>query len=348
MIDGIGIKTYYFNKEDGYGNVALKFLEKFKYIEAKYPFGHKQKPINYSKIDTILFLGRPTFFDKIIGVKNILYTMFETDKIPDDWPNKINSTYDCVVVPSTEIVEVFRNCGVYVKIEVLPLFVEDCYKFFERPNRNTFTFLFIGRMNYFNRKGWYELFLAFTEEFSEENIRLIYKSPGFEGISGEMLQAMREDKRIHLISGVISNRDLYKLYKKADCFVLPSHGEGFGLPAVEAMATGLSVITTSWLGSSDYAKGKYCYPIKVNYVEEAFYDKFYGEVGNWAYVDYKDIKKLMRYCYENQAKAKRKGKIASQFVNKNYRFQNFLDGLLKIKDKLKEDLIIIKNPRGVK
>ncbi len=348
MIDEIGIKTYYLSREDGYGNIALNFLEKFKYIEAKYLFEHKQKPIDYSKIDTILFLGRPTFFEKIIGIKNIIYTMFETDKIPDSWPDKINSTYDCVIVPSTDIAKVFKNCGVHIKIKVLPLFIEDCYRFFERPNRNIYTFLFIGRMNYFNRKGWYELFLAFTEEFSERNVRLIYKSPDFEGISPEMLQIMKKDKRIQLVNGILPNEEIYKLYKKADCFVLPSHGEGFGLPAIEAMATGLPVITTNWLGSSDYAKKRYCYPIKIDYIEEAFYAKFYGDVGNWAYVDYKDVKKLMRYCYENQEKAKKKGKIASEYVDKNYRFKNFLDGLLEIRNKLKKDLIIIKNPRGIK
>ena len=38
------------------------------------------------------------------------------------------------------------------------------------------------------------------------------------------------------------------LYKSADCFVLPSRGEGWGRPQVEAMAMGLPLIgTTFWL-----------------------------------------------------------------------------------------------------
>jgi len=345
-LDEIGIKTHYFNKEDGYGNLALKFLEKFKYVEAFKPGEYKQKFINYSKIDTILFLGRPTHFEKIIGLKNILYTMFETDKIPNKWPNKINTTYDCVVVPSTEIAEVFRICGVYTKIEILPLFIMGCYKFFKRPIRDTYTFLFVGRMNKFNRKGWYELLLAFTKEFHENNVRLIFKSTDFVSVSNEMMQIMKNDIRIHLIDGVLTNEEINKLYKEADCFVLPSHGEGFGLPAVEAMATGLPVITTNFLGSVDYAKRKYCYPIEIKYLEEAFYAPFYGEVGNWAYIDYKDIKKSMRYCYENQEKARRKGEKASIFVDENFRFKNFSDGLLEIRKKLNVDIVIIKNPKG--
>jgi glycosyltransferase involved in cell wall biosynthesis len=42
------------------------------------------------------------------------------------------------------------------------------------------------------------------------------------------------------------------LYAAADCFVLPTHGEGWGLPTMEAMAMGLPVITTNWGGSTEF------------------------------------------------------------------------------------------------
>ena len=53
-----------------------------------------------------------------------------------------------------------------------------------------------------------------------------------------------------LFSQDLALKDLPKLYKAADAFVLPSRGEGWGRPHVEAMAMGLPVIATNWSGST--------------------------------------------------------------------------------------------------
>ena len=49
------------------------------------------------------------------------------------------------------------------------------------------------------------------------------------------------DNRL-VVTGFVPNDDLAILYKLASCFVFPSLSEGFGLPGIEAMATGCPVV----------------------------------------------------------------------------------------------------------
>ena len=68
-----------------------------------------------------------------------------------------------------------------------------------------------------------------------------------------------------MLHGALSDNEMARLYlnKKVKAFVSLTRGEGFGLPILEAAASGLPVIATSWSGHLDFLKlGKY---ISVNY-----------------------------------------------------------------------------------
>jgi glycosyltransferase involved in cell wall biosynthesis len=52
------------------------------------------------------------------------------------------------------------------------------------------------------------------------------------------------DGRVELV-GHVDDDDLARLYRSAEAFVFPSRFEGFGLPVVEAMASGTPVVTTT-------------------------------------------------------------------------------------------------------
>ena len=50
--------------------------------------------------------------------------------------------------------------------------------------------------------------------------------------------------KIVMIEEFVGEDEMPALYAAADAFVLPSRGEGWGLPYMEAMAAGLPVIGT--------------------------------------------------------------------------------------------------------
>ncbi len=53
--------------------------------------------------------------------------------------------------------------------------------------------------------------------------------------------------------GYLNDEELPNFYNRCAIFVLPSHYEGWGLPAAEAMACGAAVVTTNSGGTTDFA-----------------------------------------------------------------------------------------------
>jgi len=94
-----------------------------------------------------------------------------------------------------------------------------------------------------------------------------------------------------------------------DAFVLPTHGEGWGLPILEAMLMELPVIVTDWGGSTEFAGGPefHGYPLLIQKMAPAW-DR--PDIGNWAVPSQDDLKKRLREVFNERARAKQVGKLA--------------------------------------
>src|SRR5439155_25306041 len=65
---------------------------------------------------------------------------------------------------------------------------------------------------------------------------------------GDTLRAVARESGVEdgvLMPGFVSREILLALYHESLCVVLASHGEGFGLPLVEAMACGAPVLAAN-------------------------------------------------------------------------------------------------------
>jgi glycosyltransferase involved in cell wall biosynthesis len=93
------------------------------------------------------------------------------------------------------------------------------------------------------------------------------------GISDSNLKLIKENnlnKRIHLYPN-LKTEELGNLYREADVFVFPSLFEGFGIPLIEAMASGTPVITSN-RGSLPEVVGDagfICDPFDVDFITNA-------------------------------------------------------------------------------
>jgi glycosyltransferase involved in cell wall biosynthesis len=78
-----------------------------------------------------------------------------------------------------------------------------------------------------------------------DELRLVFAGP--DGGDGEAARTAAEQRglggRVEF-KGHVSGDELAELYRGAACLVFPSRDEGFGLPLLEAMASGTPVVAT--------------------------------------------------------------------------------------------------------
>ncbi|PID26957.1 MAG: glycoside hydrolase [Candidatus Cloacimonadota bacterium] len=112
--------------------------------------------------------------------------------------------------------------------------------------------IYAGKMS--KAKGVEQLINSFNSlPFKKEEIELLMFSAG-SGKEAEYLSKMVEDSSNIVNMGMVSNSELGEHFREADIFILPSLYEGVPLVILEALASGLKVITTdlpglkSWVG----------------------------------------------------------------------------------------------------
>ncbi|KAJ8552169.1 hypothetical protein ON010_g10374 [Phytophthora cinnamomi] len=106
------------------------------------------------------------------------------------------------------------------------------------------------------------------------------------------------------------------LYKAANAFVLPSRGEGWGRPHVEAMAMERPVIATFWSGTTEYMTEENSYPLKIDGLIEITEGAFRGHM--WADPSVKHLKELLIRVKEHPEEAVAKGKQAREDMVAKY------------------------------
>jgi glycosyltransferase involved in cell wall biosynthesis len=288
----------------------------------------------------ILFTCPAPMFQPQPDHYNLGLTMLECDRIDKEWMDKCNQM-DEVWVPSLFNYQIFIQCGVDpARIRVIPLGTDPNRFHPQVPPmaipqaRKKFTFLAI--FEFIFRKGCDLLLQAYFEEFSErDSVCLILKTfenGGRYDPDGKKVQwfirnlklkmGLKPDQGPHLIilSKVLPAYQMPSLYTAADCYITASRGEGWDLPAVEAMASGLPVIATNWSAHQEYMNHNNSLLVEVEKLEPI--PNYWLKEALMAVPSIKNMRLRMRYAYKNPELVKRVGVRARTDIAGHYTWRN--------------------------
>ncbi len=187
----------------------------------------------------------PGQFAPIMGKRNVLFTMIESTTVPKVYSEAFLKA-DAILCPSLFCHSLFREHLVGRQCRVVPLgFDPEVWRYTPRrfdPEHERFRFLWVGAPN--ARKGWEAVAQAWgiggflqAEDLFELRIKTTsdHDNPSH--------AVIKRTGNLTFDSRRVPVDELRELYEDAHCLLAPSQGEGFGLIMLEALASGLPIVT---------------------------------------------------------------------------------------------------------
>lgn len=274
----------------GYGRLGVKLNEALTKlgvnVHTVHAGGHDMPP----PTNVLGYVSLPThtrrWYD---GQYKFMYTMWETDKLPDIFTSLLYN-FDLLIVPSEENRELYSQH--HPNVHYVPLAIDSTdWAFLPRtPDRRYFRFLISGSGD---RKGCDLAYKAFNAAFpypgSMSRIPiLMMKANRIMNYDGEYIE--------NFVGKVSMEREI-EIYSMADCYVQPSRGEGFGFQPLQAIAQGIPTILTDAHGHRAYS---HLSPWKLSAVKAPVEYNMLGYADNqhWWEPDFDELVDAMRDVYE--------------------------------------------------
>ncbi len=224
--------------------------------------GYSPQSFWFKKYD--IFHGFDGFVPRFISAKlrsAVVYDIiplvepsFVSESVRKNFKKKITKLInraDILIVPSEYtkgfLSSLFHSDRIYVlygghseNFKKLP---EEAVEEFKRRNNLGNYLLYVGVLNARkNVQGLIEAFIMIRDKFRDLKLVIISSYTGYGSENVISLIDKNRDNIIFLRN--VSESDLVYFYNAAQLFVFPSFAEGFGLPVLEAMACGTSVLTS--------------------------------------------------------------------------------------------------------
>ena len=192
---------------------------------------------------------------------NLLLFFWEEGRVPAEMVAALQRDYHAVLVASRFVKKALRDSGCRLPICVIPLGVDHLIDPVAplAPLPSTRPLRLLHLSSAFERKGVDLLLAAYHEAFTaDHDVELYIKTfPNPHNRLPQQLAAARRGHRrpprVMVDQQPLDDHALLALYRSCHALLLPTRGEGFNLPAAEALALGLPLLVTGHGGHSDFA-----------------------------------------------------------------------------------------------
>lgn len=229
-------------------------------------------------VDVVIQHLTPNEMRPAEGKVNIAVVAWETTRIPPYWVEKLNQ-FDAVITFCEASVSAFKDSGVTVPVHKVPHTFDIAGYNLDGVDRIAFPgstdptegkFIFYNISQFAAKKGLDVLLRAYFGEFhGQDDVMLIVKTyinmagdrtmerEKLRGYINNIKQGMRLPVEgyppIGVINKTLDEETIKKLHRTGDCYVCSSRGEGWCIPAFDALAYGNKLVTTLWGGMGEFA-----------------------------------------------------------------------------------------------
>lgn len=302
------------------GQIGLESNEDVEMIQ-------RNSQISWSRQNDAVAIWHEFDLSRFSGKRLFAFPIFETTEFVQAGKSYL-SQMDGILVASRWAKEVVQqNTNNSVPVYVAP---GGCELMDSEAIRNTkqnsvFTFLSIGKLE--ERKGHFDLMQAYFNGFSDfraetrlllhcfnpldkdflPKVHKMLVSLGAnvrKSVSNNCLIAQKNKAIIEIPMGRLSRENLFQLFKFSHIGVFPAKAEGWNLPLMEALQSGLPCIATNYSAHTEYLNEENNYNkdlLLTKLTEVKAFDGiyFHGNRGNWMSTDQEELIEKMRNSYNN-------------------------------------------------
>lgn len=275
------------------------------------------------------------------GLRGMLFFWEETS-VPAATVEHINTHFDTVWVAAMSVKHALINSGCAVPVFVIPIGIDHLISAAEAPlgplqvaDGQRFRFLHVSSA--FERKGVDVLLAAYLDAFTADDpVELYIKTfPNPHNHIHAQLKALRADRErpahVTIDEHPLDDAAMLALYRSAHAMVLPTRGEGFNLPAAEALAMALPVITTGYSAQVDFCS--HATATLVNFQFAASRSHLRASDACWAEPDPVDLAAKLRQVRErilvHDPALEAQRQAAMHYVRDTYRWEHSARAVLQ-------------------